>query len=248
MTIEFESAELRPELGILLYGAEGVGKSTAAASAPGPVVYINVDRPGGIQFARRHRPDQEIRELRADGRKKLEDAYLYLRDGGDGARSVVVDSLGRLYDVILADIAKDDRHPTLPERGDTNTWIERYVLALLELPVNVVLVAHDNPVKVGGNDEDGTATHELFPFTGTNNATLAKKLMRALDVVGYCGRVEPQGDDEEVRFVAQLFTGGNRRGKDSTDVIGPVADLDLAAWVERNRAAQAAAINPKEQT
>lgn len=249
MTLDFEDSQPREHLGILLYGPEGIGKTVAAASAPGPILYCNADGPGALRYARRHHPDTELREFRVSGRKSIEDAYLYVLDGGDGIRTVVWDSLGRFYDVVLQDLAKDDKHPTLPERGDANTFIERHVLALLELPVHLVLVAHDNPVKVAGNDEEGSASHELFPFTGTNNATLAKKLMRPLDVVGYCGRIDPTEDGEQPRYVAQLFSGGGRRAKDRTGVLAngwEGVDLDLAAWAAKNAEACGVVAGQKE--
>jgi hypothetical protein len=250
MTLTFEQPQPKTELATILYGPEGVGKTTGATSAPGPIVFLNADAPGALRFARKQHAGTEIREVKVTGRQSLTDAYLYLQDGGDGARTVVLDSMGRIYDVVLADIAKDDAHPSLPERGDANTFIERYVLALLELPVHVVLVAHDLPVKVTGNDDDGTATHELFPFCGTNNPALAKKLMRAVDVVAYCGRIPAAEDGEQDRYVAQLFSAGGRRAKDRTGVIAagdePV-DLDLSAWADLNAAeyASAAAISTK---
>lgn len=231
MTLMFEDTAPRTQLGILLYGPGGIGKTVAAASAPDPILYLNADGPGALRFARQKHYGRQIREHKVTGRKSLDDAYVYLAEGGDGTQTVVLDSMGRIYDVVLASIARDDRHFTLPEHGDAQTIIERFVLALLELPVHTVLVAHDNPVVVAGNDGEG-GTFELFPFCGTSKPTLAKKIMRPLDIVGYCGRIDPETEDEKPRYVAQLYPGGGRHGKDRTDVIGPVADLNLTAWAE----------------
>lgn len=244
MTLTFEQSRPKTELSVLLYGPEGCGKTVAAASAPGPILYLNADSPSALRFARRKFADTEIREVKITGRQSLDAAYLYLADGGDGTRTVVLDSMGRIYDVVLQSISKDDRHPTLPEHGDAQTIIERYVLALLELPVNVVLVAHDNPVQTVGAEGDGTATFELFPFVGTSKPTLAKKLMRPLDVVAYCGRLPAGEDDQRERYVAQLFARGGRHAKDRTGLLArgdePV-DLDLSAWVDLNVAEFASA-------
>jgi hypothetical protein len=253
--LQFASSQPRRHLGILLYGQEGCGKSTGALTAPGPLVYCNADRPGAIRFGRRLYSQKAILELPVDGRVPLEALYIALRGHEyDEVQTVVIDSLGRLYDVVLAEIAKDDRHPTLPERGDANTWIERYVLALLDLNVHVVLVAHDNPVVVSGSEEKGTAEIELFPFTGTNSAGLAKKIMRALDIVAYCGRRDLTEEravafqqtakdgkalssavdlERGEEFVAQLYVAGGRRVKETTGVLGRVELLDIGDWVER---------------
>lgn len=232
MTLTFvteqEIAQTSATISVLLYGPPGVGKSVGAASAPEPILYLNADRPGALRYARHKHYGKDIRELKVTGRESIEQAYLYARDPANAVKTVVWDSLGRVYDLVLADIARDDKHPTLPERGDANVFIERHILALLELPINVVLVAHDNPVKVAGSEAEGE-THELFPFTGTNNATLAKKIMRSVDIVGYCGRIESD-DDEPASYVAQLYLGGGRHGKDGTSVLGDLAELDLSAW------------------
>jgi hypothetical protein len=236
LTLTFEDPTPRTELSILLYGPGGIGKTVAATSAPEPILYLNADGPNALRYARIKHYGRDIRELKVTGRDTIEQAYLYALDPESGVKSVVWDSLGRIYDLVLADLAKDDKHPTLPERQDVNTFLERHILALLELPVHTVLVAHDNPVVVAGNEDEG-GTYELFPFCGTSKPTLAKKIMRPLDIVGYCGRIEPENDGEKPRFVAQLFFGGGRHGKDRTDVIGPVADLDLAAWAHLNEVA-----------
>lgn len=239
MTTSLQFAEPLPRqhLSILLFGPSGEGKTVAAASAPGPIIYCNADGPGALRFARRHHEGKGLLELPITGKTPLEQLYVELRSGEfDEVQTVVLDSLGRIYDVVLDEIARGGK-PTLPQRGDANTFLERYVLALLELPVNVVLVAHDNPVVVSGKEEDGTAEIELFPHTGTNNPGLAKKLMRPLDVVAYCGRrLVGEGDEQHEEFLAQTFKAGGRHAKDRTDVIGHFAQLDLTDWVERVQA------------
>lgn len=245
-SLQFADAKPREHLGVLLYGPEGCGKSTGAASAPGPIIYANADRPGAIRFARRLHPDKGILELPVDSRRPLEDLFVALRDREfPDVQTVVLDSLGRIYDVVLADIAVNDKKPTLPERGDANVWIERYVLALLELNVHVVLVAHDNPVVTSGNEEQGTAEIELFPFTGTGNPNLAKKIMRALDIVAYCGRrTVEEGDEEREEFIAQLYAAGGRRAKETTGVLERVEPLDLTDWIGRVNAVYQATPDP----
>ena len=235
MTLAFvtdeEVAQTSATIRVLLYGSHGTGKSTAACSAPAPILYLNADRADGIIWARsvKHR-DKDIREVRVKTREAIEQAYLYTREGND-VKTVVFDSLGSIIDHVLRDLAKDGSHPTQPERGDAYTFVERYVEAFLELPVNVILLAHDLPIVVAGQEGE-SATYETVPFTGTKNPALGKTLMRKVQIVGYTGRVEPDKEGEPPRYVAQLFPGGGRHGKDGTDVVGPVADLDLSAWAK----------------
>lgn len=238
MPLEFEDPQPRTQLAFFLYGPTGVGKTVGALSAPDPVLYLNGDSPGALTFSRRHYPEKDIREVRVRGRKSIEDAFLYCREGNDVA-TVELDTVGGIYDRVLDDLSKDRNHPTLPERGEANTFIERYVQAFLELPVNLVLVAHDMPVTVAGSEDEGQ-TVETMPFCGTSKPTLSKELLRPMDVVGYCGRTKST-DDEPARYVAQLVPGGGRHAKDRTGLLGEFADLNLAHWIELNEAACLAA-------
>lgn len=245
---EAQIAQIAQRLSIFLYGPKGVGKTTAAASAPGPIVYGNADAPGRLRYARRTFPGKKINEVRIVGRTTpaakptardtLTDIYLYAADESNGVETVVLDPLGRIYDLVLDDIG--GQRPSLPDRGDANTWIERYIGSLLELPVHLVLVAHDHGYKVA-TSEGGDEVFEVFPFCGSqSNPALAKKLMRPVDVVASCGVVTSETETELFPAgarVGQLFYGGGRQGADGTGVIGDVAELDLSAWIALNAAA-----------
>lgn len=255
---EAQIAQIDQRISVMLYGPKGVGKTTGAASAPGPIVYGNADAPGRLRYARRKHPDKDIREVRIMGRptpkdpptarKTLEELYLYTADG-NGVQTVVLDPLARIHDLVLDDIG--GQRPTLQDRGDAGQWLERYVGALLELPVNLVLVAHDLGYKVA-TTEGGDETFELFPFCGSkSNPGLAKNLMRPLDVVAYCGVVTAETETDLFPAgtrVAQLFYGGGRQGADGLGVLGEVAVLDLGQWVALNAAAGAVPAGGTDKT
>lgn len=214
-----------PALNFLLYGGPGNGKTTGACSAPGPCLVLNGEPGNPLRYAREIYGDK-IREVKLEGRGTLEDAYLYLKKGGDGEQTVVVDSLGELYRIVLEEISGGGK-PTLPNYGDAGTAVERFCRSLIDLPVNTVLIAHEATVK------DEEAGHfERLPVTGTSNPALGVKLMAMVDVVAYCGRVAAAREDEEDRYVGQLVSANGRRGKDRTGSLGKVRDLDLAEWVK----------------
>lgn len=245
MTLTIEPPVTTHRFSALLYGPEGSRKSTAAASAPDPIVYLNADRKDGIRFARSIYPDKDIREVRVTGLGVLHETVFYVRENPD-VETVVVDTVGRTFDLVLRDIAKDDKQATLPEIGKAQTEIERFVEALIEEDVNVVLVAHDMTIETSGSENDGTLMREQMPMTGTSKPGFSRKLMRIVSVVAYCGVM---GDGEERRGVAQLFEAGGRRAKDGTGALAGddgFRPTDLTEWADAINAFYATAPTTNE--
>lgn len=227
MGLEFvDPKDHPPVVNCVLYGAPGVGKTTGALSAPGPVLYLNAEGSNAAMFARRFHIGTEIREVTITDGDTLNQALLYLKEG-NGIQTVVVDSIGAIFQAVLEGYTGGGK-PTLPQYGDTTTAIERFCRALRDLPINVVLIAHEQAVK-----DEASGEFERLPYTGTNNPALGVKLMAQADVVGYCGRVEPDNEQGEPRYVAQLFSAGGRKGKDRTGVLGEAPELNLTEWIDK---------------
>lgn len=220
-----DESERSSYLNVFLYGPPGAGKTTGALSAPGPVLFLNAEGSNAAMFARRLRPDTEILEVTVTDGSVLNEALLYLR-GDHNIGTVVVDSLGATFQAVLEGYTGGGK-PTLPQYGDTTTAIERFARALRDAPVNVVLIAHEQAIK---DDESGQ--FERLPYTGTGNPALGVKLMAQADIVGFTGRVEPDEENPEPRYIAQLVPAGGRRGKDRTGLLGDFPELDLSSWVD----------------
>jgi hypothetical protein len=211
-----------PTLNVFLYGPPKQGKSVGAASAPGPVLYLNCESPNALRFA--HRLHDDLREVRVTGLADLNATVLRLRDGKAGDRSVVVDPVGDLHRLLLEEASSRAIRPALQAYGDVSVHVERFCRALCELPVNAVFVAHEQPLK---DEESGG--FERLPWTGTTNPALGAKIMAMVDVIGYCGVRREEGKDPA--YVAQLVDGAGRRGGDRTGTLGASRELDLAEWV-----------------
>jgi hypothetical protein len=236
----------RPQLGVaptvntLLYGPGKAGKTTAALSALGDgVLVLNFDQPNSTYFARMFRdPDGQIIEPSMpsyqEGEQRTEAllnevAVTYARAWEDNkppmCRTVVADPIGQLHRRLLEDLSRRRIRPTLDHYGDVAKIIERWCRFMCELPnCNFVVVCHDRPIK---DEEQGGFVR--LPFTGTTNPDLGQRLVEMVDIVGYTGRLEQDGD---VRYVAQLFNGNGRQGGDRFGVLGDFRELDLAEWFE----------------
>lgn len=209
-----------PTLNILLYGPPGTGKSVGAASAPGPVLVLNAEGQGGLRKAREVHGADKVREVAVTGKAVLDEAYLYLRERKGAEKTVVVDTVGEVYRVLLEELGGD--RPSLQNYGDVNTTIERFVRALRDLAINVVLVCHEELVT------DGT-TGETMRQPVTGGKKLPGQLMAQVDVVAYTGVVIH--DEGEPEYVAQVVAAAGRHGKDRSGRLGSVLPVDLSVWV-----------------
>ncbi len=206
---------------VVLFGQSGAGKSVGAVTAPGPILVLTADRPGAYRFARTRHPKGHIREARVEGRRTLEQAYEHLKRGGGGEQTVVVDPVGNVYDLLLKELG--GARPQIQHHGQVQTAMIDFVRALRALPVNLVLVCHE---QIDDNEEAGALRQPLV-----GGQKLGPKVMAEMDIVAHVGRIPPSDDTPE-RFVGVLAPERGRVAKDSTGALGRVRDLDLAGWFE----------------
>jgi len=224
MTITFVTpAESPPPLKALLYGPPGTGKTVAACSAPGPILYLNAEGPDALTYSRKAFGDEKIREVAFTGKQSLVDTYLYAKDPENGVETIVVDSIGEVYRMLLEEIGGE--RATLQNFGDVNTLIERFCRSLRDLPIHVVLVAHEEIADVEG---------EIVRRPVTGGKKLPEILMAMMSVVAYCG-VVADTDTTPRRYVGQLVQANGRRAKDRSDTLGKARDLDLSEWIQTMR-------------
>jgi hypothetical protein len=94
---------------VLLWGQPKSGKSTAAATAPGPILWVNAEGPGALGYARKTAKERgtEILEVVVD--KKRQRNAARARGGlpprprrrRPAAQTVVVDTLAKVRDALI---------------------------------------------------------------------------------------------------------------------------------------------------
>lgn len=214
---------------ILLYGPGGSGKTVnTVGTAPGPVLYLNAEGSGAIDYTRRHYPAQDIRELtisKANAKATLAGVMRYLRAGADGARTVVVDSVPEVFKALLKESAGTNK-VDFTHYSEAGPALEDFLRFLRDEPFHVVLIAHEAT-------ERNETTGEMVwrPYTGTNKPTLANSLVYAADIVGYCGVVGGATEDDPPRYVGQLVPAKGRTCKDRSGRLGAVRTLDIGEWI-----------------
>lgn len=215
-----------PTANLLLYGPGGSGKTTGAASGPGPVLYLNAESENALYHARTKQP--KLLEVDMKGLSAMTAVYNEVKDHPEDWGTVVADPVADMYRILIEESTNRALNPALDAYRDAGTHIERWCRSMCDLPVNFVVVCHDWPVT-----DESTGTVERLPYTGSaRNATLANKLLAMFDIVGYTGVVEvKEGDQSEFKYMAQLKNANGRRGKDRFNVLGKSEEVDLSRWL-----------------
>ncbi|MCW3038130.1 MAG: DNA-binding protein [Solirubrobacterales bacterium] len=224
---------------VLAYGPPGAGKSTFAATAPGPLLWVNAEGGGALAYARKTAAQRGtvIHEVRLDAHVPVRNTLLavikHLRSGADPVvQTVVVDTLGKTRDMLVDQIVEKGTRNSLPQYGQVADILGKFVLVLRDLPVNVILIAHEDVA-------DGEQGDRIVrPLIG---GALTEKIPGEVDVVTYCGAVRDDAANT-VRYVGQLVEGRGRRAKDRSGGLGVSRDLDATEWL----AAYQAALRPDD--
>jgi hypothetical protein len=228
----FDSPD-QTHVNILLYGPPKSGKSAAALTIPGSILYLNADTANSLWYGLRRRGPTlgRVRQGKLTGFDGLIALAQWLRtDNLEVPETIVLDPVADVYRGLLEQASNKAVRPRLDTYGDTGTYLERFFRSLCSAPVNAVFIAHDLPIK-----DEVTGEVEYLPSTGTSNPALGRKLMGMVDVLGYTGVIQQEGG--EPRYVAQLLDGRGRHGGDRFNVLrgddGVTADLDLGRWITK---------------
>lgn len=221
---------------VLLYGKPKSGKSTAAATAPGPILWVNAEGGGALGYARKVAAERgtQVHEVAVPVKggnpaQILAAVYLHLRDGTEPVvRTVVVDTVAKVRDALVAQFVVKGSKQSLPQYGQVADKLGGFILALRDLPINLILLAHVDQK----DSEDGRTVDPLI------GGQLTEKIPGEVDVVAYTSMHEDE--DGVRRYYGQLVEGRGRQAGDRSGALAGdrgIRELDLTEWLGAYRAA-----------
>lgn len=220
---------------VLLYGPAGSGKSTAAATAPGPILWVNAEGPGAISFPRKIAATRgtTIHEVRIEAQTAINsvlwDVKHHVQFANDPqAQTVVIDTLGKVRDALIRQLVSPGAKNTIQQFGEVAKVLSDFIRHLRDLPVNLVVICHEDIA-----DADGERI--VQPLIG---GALTPKVPAEMDVVAFCG-VSKDSESGGLSYLGQLVEDRGRRCKDRSGGLGRARALDLSEWLQTYRDALA---------
>jgi len=200
---------------ILIYGTSGSGKTWLASTFPDPLF---VDLEGGMRSVAHRKPlrlpkdPKLVIETVDDLRKAGAAIARMLRKGNAPFKTVVIDSLSEMQEIVMADVLLQYNanrlygdQPTQADYGKANRDFIKLFLAFLRLPCNVVFT---NVVAPKAYEEDQSAP----TFVGK---VIGPYVSRRVDAIGYTYTVVPSKDKEdELRYLVSFANTPAHVGKD----------------------------------
>lgn len=218
---------------VLLYGPAKSGKSTAAATAPGPIVWVNAEGPGALAHARKtaNGLGTQIKEVRVqrgdDTRALLRNVIQHVRSRTEPVpATVVIDTIAKVRERLIGEIVSPGASNSIQQFGEVARILREFIEIMRDEAVNLVIVAHHDVA-----DADGQRI--VQPLIG---GALTQVIPGEVDVIAYTHSFKDEGTGER-RYVGQLVEAKGRIAGDRSGGLGPFRDLDLTEWLSAYRAA-----------
>lgn len=202
-------------LNMLVYGQPGAGKTTFAATAPKPLI---IDIEGGCISIMDTEADiiqaKTIDDIRESINLAVEKGY----------KTVVIDSLTRYSDVLMAEILENDDksngQPKIANWGELIQRIKKMTWFLQDKNINVIFTAHEKEA----TEEDSTIKRPNLP------GQLASVIPGIVDATGYLA-INNNGE-RELNLIPTSKYYAKVRTTVSNRITGPVAP-DFTLMLEK---------------
>lgn len=177
--------DIKRSTSLCVYGRSGSGKTTFAASAPGPILYIDVKDEGTDSIS--DVKNLDVFEVEEFG--DLEDAYWWLKKNPKRYKTVIVDTVTQMQNMLVQEIGSNNKKGkkagdwgsmTQRDWGDVaallKEWLGNY-RDLTSLGINVIFIAQDRTFNLG--DEESANTTLLSPEIGPALSPSVVKFLNA---------------------------------------------------------------------
>ncbi len=202
----------------LIYGASGSGKTyfggTAIADSNEDVLFLSAE--GGLLSIK----DKKPKYVEIKSKMDLVEAYNYLNNEKHPYKTVILDSITEISNIVKSEIEKKEGHTMqLQDWGKLKSDLINIFRKFRDLPMNVVLLAQEAYI----TDED--KIRKIVPSLDGKGATSA--LPYFMDIVGYI-KVDVKGNS-----VMRTNNKINLVTKDRSGEIGDNCPPNFKEWEKR---------------
>lgn len=175
----------------MLYGRSGTGKTTLAASFPGPILYLDVRDEGTDSI--RDVKNVFVKEI--EDSEDFEEVYWWLKDNAKKYKTVVIDTVSQLQQIKVEEIAAKKKKPgkragdwgsmSQQDWGNVAGWLKEWLINYRDLSksgLNVVYIAQDRTFNLNEEtDDEQTLSPEVGPAL---SPSVVRTLNAAVSVIG----------------------------------------------------------------
>ena len=142
----------------LFYGRSGTGKTTLAASFPGPILLIDFNEKGWDSVS----DHDNLEVLKVTSWEMVEPVYWYLKKNIGKYKTVILDQATSMQDACRDYLMQQEDKEFMSQRlwgqvsGEMKTWLINF-RNLTDDGINVVFLAHHRASKIDEGDDDDDA-------------------------------------------------------------------------------------------
>jgi phage nucleotide-binding protein len=196
-------------LAMLVYGRSGTGKTTFGGTFPKPALLLDIREKGTDSVSN----IEGLDVIQIDTFSELEEVYWYLlSDEGKKYKSVIIDQISQLQDLIMDHVMREEGKDVMSQRlwgnvsGLMKTWLFNY-RDLIDVSINVLFIAHDRTTDVDSDSSED----QIDPSVGPRlMPSVAGTLNGAVKVIGST-------------FIREVFSDDGARGVEYGMRTGPHA-------------------------
>lgn len=183
-----DKGENKMPIKVVLYGKPGTGKTTLASTFPKPALLLDISEMGYVGVKR----TKGLDIIRVKSVEEMEIIYWHLKENRDGFKTVIIDTVSGLQDLVLEKQRIDKKSKVDKDRygewgtltkkdwGEISSKLKSILLDFRDLDMNVIFISHERVFNV---EEDDLA-EGIEPSVGPRiMPSVASTLNAAVDVI-----------------------------------------------------------------